>query len=295
MTIRRSTPADLEAVVALVGRANLADLGSPETSAGEIREDWARPGYEAWVAEDGDRLAGYVSLFERSPGRAYLDPYVAPEARGRGTEEALVRTAEERARERSIVLANAFAVTPETGEVLEREGYRLTRLHFQMKIELDGPPHPPEWPPGVAARPFVPGSDDEAVHELMNDAFRDEYGHVPDSAAEWRERLIEIEAFDPGLWVLAHEEGALVGAALSYAYPDGGWVQGIGVRAAARRRGLGLALLRWAFAAFWERGVTTVALSVDADNPTGATRLYERAGMRVAFRVDRYEKSLGTL
>ena len=295
MTIRASSPADLEAVVALVARANVADLGSPETSVEEMREDWARTGWETWVAEDADHLAGCVALFERSPGIAYVDAYVDPDARGRGVEEALVRAAEARARERGIELANAFAVTDGMRNVLEREGYRLTRHHFQMKIDLDGPPLRPEWPPGVAARTFVPGSDDEAVHELMNGAFRDEYGHVPDTLERWRERLIEIERFDPALWLLAHEGRALVGAALSYAYPDGGWVQGIGVRADARRRGLGLALLLAAFAALWERGVTAVALSVDADNPTGATRLYERAGMRVAFRVDRYEKRLATL
>jgi mycothiol synthase len=292
VTIRRTSPADLETVVALVTRANLADLGSPETSVQEMREDWGRAGYETWVADEAGRLVGYVYLFERSPGTVYIDAYVHPDARGRGTEEALVRTAEGRARERSVALANAFAVTPAMGDVLERQGYRLTRHHFQMTIDLDGPPPPPEWPPGVAVRTFVPGSDDAEVWELMNDAFRDEYGHVPDPLPRWRERLIETEMFDAGLWVLAHDDGALVGAALSYAYPDGGWVQGVGVRAAARRRGLGLALLRWTLAAFWERGVTAVALSVDADNPTGATRLYERAGMRVAFRVDRYEKRL---
>jgi hypothetical protein len=31
---------------------------------------------------------------------------------------------------------------------------------------------------------------------------------------------------------------------------------------------------------------------VDAANPTGATRLYERAGMRVASEIIRYEKEL---
>ena len=295
MTVRPTSPADLEPVVDLVARANLADLGSRETSLDEVREDWARPGYDTWVAEEADRLVGYVYLLERSPGVAYIDAYVDPDARGRGTERKLVATAEKRARERGMSLVNAFAVTREMGAVLEREGYRLTRHHFHMTIELAGPPRSPECPPGVTTRTFLPGSDDEAVLELMNDAFRDEYGHVPDTLERWRERLIETEMFDPELWLLAHEGEALVGAALSYAYPDGGWVQGIGVRAAARRRGLGLALLRATFAAFWARGVTAVALSVDADNPTGATRLYERAGMRVAFRVDRYQKALASL
>jgi mycothiol synthase len=293
--VRPTSPADLEPVVELVARANLFDLGSRETSVEEIREDWARPGYETWVAEEAGALVGYVYLFERSPGLGYVDAYVDPNLRARGNEETLVRTAEARARERGMTLVNAFAVTAEMRAVLEREGYRLARHHFHMTIDLEAPPPPPEWPPGVTARTFVPGSDDAPVHELMNEAFRDEYGHVPDLLERWRERLIETEMFDPELWLLAYEGDALLGAALSYVYPTGGWVQGIGVREAARRRGLGLALLRATFAAFWQRRVTAVALSVDADNPTGATRLYERAGMRVAFRVDRYEKPLASL
>jgi ribosomal protein S18 acetylase RimI-like enzyme len=64
------------------------------------------------------------------------------------------------------------------------------------------------------------------------------------------------------------------------------------VRKPWRRRGLGLALLQHAFTEFWRRGERTVALGVDAENPTGATRLYERAGMHVLFDAVVYEKPL---
>jgi hypothetical protein len=35
-----------------------------------------------------------------------------------------------------------------------------------------------------------------------------------------------------------------------------------------------------------------IGLGVDAENPTGATRLYERAGMHVAWSAALYEKRL---
>jgi hypothetical protein len=35
-----------------------------------------------------------------------------------------------------------------------------------------------------------------------------------------------------------------------------------------------------------------VMVNVDAENPTGATGVYERAGMRVANRWDLWERSL---
>jgi ribosomal protein S18 acetylase RimI-like enzyme len=47
------------------------------------------------------------------------------------------------------------------------------------------------------------------------------------------------------------------------------------------RQGLGEALLLHSFLAFRERGLTRATLGVDASSPTGATRLYERAGMSV--------------
>ena len=45
--------------------------------------------------------------------------------------------------------------------------------------------------------------------------------------------------------------------------------------------GLGEALLLHSFAEFRRRGYSRATLGVDATSPTGATRLYERAGMRV--------------
>jgi ribosomal protein S18 acetylase RimI-like enzyme len=47
-----------------------------------------------------------------------------------------------------------------------------------------------------------------------------------------------------------------------------------------------------AFAEFYRRGVVKVGLGVDSQNLTGATRLYERAGMHVALQHNTYEKEL---
>jgi mycothiol synthase len=72
---------------------------------------------------------------------------------------------------------------------------------------------------------------------------------------------------------------------------DWGWVGTLGVLPSHRGRGLGEALLLTAFAEFWRRGERRVALGVAADNPS-ATRLYERAGMRVLYTIVLYEKEL---
>jgi ribosomal protein S18 acetylase RimI-like enzyme len=55
---------------------------------------------------------------------------------------------------------------------------------------------------------------------------------------------------------------------------------------------LGTALLRRAFIEFFRRGTRRVALAVDTQSLTGATRLYERAGMWVERLYSVYRKEL---
>jgi len=63
-----------------------------------------------------------------------------------------------------------------------------------------------------------------------------------------------------------------------------GQISALAVRDAWRRRGIAQALLRAAFVKFRDRGVVSVRLNVDRDNMTGATHLYERAGMSLRRR-----------
>ncbi|HYU58389.1 MAG TPA: GNAT family N-acetyltransferase [Actinomycetota bacterium] len=73
---------------------------------------------------------------------------------------------------------------------------------------------------------------------------------------------------------------------------DRGWIAELGVRPAWRDRGIGVALLRASFARFARLGLREALLSVDSENATGATCLYERVGMRSRFRFDFYEKAI---
>ena len=66
----------------------------------------------------------------------------------------------------------------------------------------------------------------------------------------------------------------------------------LAVRRPWRQHGLGMALLRHSFGEFHRRGARKVGLGVDSENTTGATRLYERAGMHVAQQFDFFEKVL---
>jgi mycothiol synthase len=66
----------------------------------------------------------------------------------------------------------------------------------------------------------------------------------------------------------------------------------LGVLPAFRRRGIADLLLRHAFHEMYTREMHKVGLGVDATNSTGATRVYERAGMQCIAKRDDYAKVL---
>ena len=102
--------------------------------------------------------------------------------------------------------------------------------------------------------------------------------------------------FDPSLWFLAVDGDEIAGISLCWPKsnddPQMGWVGTLGVRRPWRKQGLGLALLQHSFAEFHRRGQARVGLGVDASSLTGATRLYERAGMQPIRQFDMYQKVL---
>ena len=142
--------------------------------------------------------------------------------------------------------------------------------------------------------------DLRSVYRVFNESFQDHWGYVERDEDEvlerWQHRLENDPDFDPSLWFLAMDGAEIAGIALCEmglgGNPDIGQVDILGVRRPWRRQGLGLALLYHSFGEFYRRGITQVALGVDAESLTGATRLYEKAGMRLFRRLASYEKEL---
>lgn len=174
--------------------------------------------------------------------------------------------------------------------VLEDDGFATVRHFWRMEIEMTAAPATPVWPAGVALRPFDPAQDARAVHAAIEEAFEDHWDHAPEPFEEWRRWTLERSNFDPALWLVAYAGNEIAGSSLCYQDAETGWVRNLAVRRPWRRQGLGLALLVQSFQEFWRRGERKVGLGVDTANLTGATRLYERAGMHVAKQFDLYEK-----
>jgi mycothiol synthase len=301
---------DLKSVTELIQTVDLEDLGETDFDEKELLESWQRPRFnvleDAWVVETQDdqghlKLVGYEELWSR-PGYARLDGdgYVHPKYTGLGIGTALLRQLETRAREHILLaepdlrvfVRNGMEARDKAGRKLhENEGYHPVRYFYRMNISLEKEPAAPQWPEGIELRTFYEGQERQAF-ETLEDSFRDHWGFTPWDYQDWMTRSVQQDDFEPGLFFLAWDGDELAGAALCRQRMEGGWVSQLGVRKPWRRLGLGMALLQQAFLEFYRLGITSIALGVDANSKTGATRLYERAGMHILHEFVVYEKEL---
>lgn len=302
-TVRAPRLKDADSVHTLTVASDLEEFGEDEGyTVEEILDEWGKIDLyrDAWlvIAPDSS-VAGYAYLRHKRHVRLDVEAYVHPEHFGRGIGTTLVQLSEARAREHvslappeaRVILHNWINGTNKAAcTLLEREGYRPLRYFLRMEIALDGAPVPPEWPEGIAVRTFDPG-DEQTYYAATEEAMSDHWGHVPLPFEDWKKRRMG-SAFNPSLWFLAVEGDEPAGVALCSVSGEIGWVDILGVRRPWRRHGLGMALLRHALAGFHERGIPRAALGVDAASPTGATRLYERAGMHMTQQHATYGKEL---
>jgi mycothiol synthase len=292
--VRSPTEADAPETAELVRAFETQLTGTAEMQTADLLDEWRELDLEsqAWLVELDGRLAGYASLHTKR--HTFVDAYVHPDALGCGVGSRLVELAEAEAARRGIdLLRNGVLTKDERAcDLLEGRGYRIARHFYRMVIELEQPPPAPEWPPGVVLRTFDPIEARE-FHASLEEAFANEWDHEPESFDEWKERRLEAHGADPTLWFAVKDGDEIAAVLVADAARYGmGWIGAIGVRERWRRRGLGLALLRHGFAELYGRGEHVIGLGVDAENPTGATRLYERAGMHVAWSAALYEKRL---
>jgi mycothiol synthase len=297
LIVRRPTLDDLDAVVELGNAFERVFLGAESFTAGEVADEWRRLDLEqdAWlVVIPGGRIAGYATLEHRAERRFQSDGYVHPELRGLGVGGKLVDLAEDRARaRRGAVVQTAVVAHDEAAiKLLVGRGYEPVRHFYRMAIELGDDPTEPDWPDGVQVKPYQEG-DALAFHEAIEDAWQDHWDHSPRSFELFRERIIEGSQYEPSLWTVVRAGDEIAGGTICEAeYYGMGWIRSLFVRRPWRRQGLGMALLLNAFRQFHERGERRVGLGVDAESQTGATRLYERAGMQVAEATAIYRKEI---
>ncbi len=317
--MRAPTLADVPSAVAMFNAVSLDLLGTLQFTEEEFAADWQEPDFTLAtdarvIVTNEEVIVGAIDAVCPSPFvRNFLWGRVHPDYRGRGFGTRLLQWAELRVRERfpeapadARIIAGCQIIAGHQAAVdlLTALGYGYARTVYSMKIELTDQPPAPQWPAGIAVRTMVSGQDEAILYRTKEETFRDHWGHVEspfdEGFANWMHHLQHNPTHDPTLFFLATvftdtgEEiaGYAICEPSTTDYPDMGWVANLGVRRPWRRQGLALALLHHLFGEFYRRGTRKVGLGVDASSLTGATRLYERAGMAPFRQYNFYEKEL---
>jgi ribosomal protein S18 acetylase RimI-like enzyme len=295
LTFRRPVPDDLAAAARVLAAEETGVRGRSRWGLDETRDWWSWANLdESWIVEANGEPVAIGLCLDRDPDRAICLAAVDPRCGGRGISTELLARAERRARERGTprLQAGTIAENEPAVRLFENLGFRPVRHFYRMRIDFERPPETPEWPPGMAVSTFR-REDARAFKAALDEAFAEEWGHFQMSFEEWERQRVDDPHADFSLWFIAREGNEVAGVLRAEPMRHGGgFVGALGVRRAWRRRGLGLALLRHVFCEFHRRGLPHATLGVDAENPTGATRLYERAGMYVDREDVVYEKEL---
>ncbi len=308
LTLRPARWTDVNAVAALAH--NVAEMEGDSLfvlTAEELSNEWKNEGFnvecDVFVVETQDgRLVGSEEFYNESGHyKLKADGCVHPEFRGLGVGSSLLKKVAERAQaEIGLAAPNARVFVQslinnkdEAGHnLLQNNGYSPVRYFWRMEIKLQEPPLAVNFPAGIALRPFIKDKHGVGVWQADNEAFRDHWGSHDHTFQEWSHGKFGNPNFDPTLWMIAWDGDEVAGFSQNRFRKGIGWIGTIAVRRPWRGKGLGIALMRHTFGEFYKRGTTIIGLGVDSANLTGATRLYERAGMYVAGEFALYEKEL---
>lgn len=301
-SMRPPSPDEVGLVAEVLAAADVDAGGLSVLDADFLRDEWTRAGFDlttdAWVVTGPrDAIVAYGETMLEEPGVVESWGVVHPEHRSRGIGVTLLERIEARAAEQ---LAGSepskFRHAVNAGDVaaagmLRARGLELVRHFWHMQIDPPGPVDAGIVPSGIEIE--APESDDDlkTVYEVIDEAFAEDWGYRPQPFDDWMADYARSPRYDPTTWLLARETGDAVAALTVIAGEDRAWVAELGVKPSHRSRGIGAALLRHCIAELARRGVPRVVLNVDAANPTGATALYERAGMRVVGRWDLWERA----
>jgi mycothiol synthase len=235
---------------------------------------------------------------------------IIPAWRRRGIGLAMLHWIEGRLREiaadHPANIAKHFMCIAHQGEVglaamLEKAGYQAARYGLGMvRPDLENIPDFP-LPEGLEVRPVSP-EHYRAIWDADTEAFRDHWGFVEPGEEDYQAWLADKTVFQPELWQIAWDiaENQVAGQVRTYIdheqnetyHRQRGWTEFISVRRPWRRRGLARALIVRSLRAQKKAGMRESALWVDSENLSGATRVYEDCGFRVAKRETIYKKPL---
>ena len=160
MNLRAPTLDDVTAVAGFLNRISQAREGIDASSEEEVRLWLTSPTNDLQknvrLAVDTGGLVGYADVDPRgaAPVRWWSEIEIDPNAAASGVGLALVRWAEERAREErpSVLSPYLSSANVTVKQLLEEHDFRLVRHSYRMEIDLNEGLDEPDWPDGIELR-----------------------------------------------------------------------------------------------------------------------------------------------
>jgi mycothiol synthase len=305
VTLRLFDPAaDFPAAAELISDAHAHDdvswLPTPEL----LAHDWSgTPGFDpaadVLMAESGGLAVGIVAVDWRSRHTIVVhqvEIWVRPSARRNGIGDTLLTWAEDHARE--AVAAGIGGPTdlpheiggwgdedvPGHAQLAASRGYRVNRYGFEMRRRVDDSIPEVALPDGLEVRPVRP-EQHRTIWDADVEAFRDHFEASVRTEADY-EQWITPPTLDTSLWQVAWDGDEVAGSVITSINAEENeklglkiaWLDHISVRRPWRKRGVASALIASTLGILRERRMEIAALGVDAENPTGALRVYEAMG-----------------
>lgn len=307
---------DYPVMVAVINGSNKADGIAHTDTLEDVTAAYRHlvncdPYTDVLFVEMKDEVVGYARVWWilKSDGtRTYCHfALLLPEWRGKGIRRAMLRHNEDRLREiakdhpkDNPRLFETWAADTETDweSLLIAHRYKAVRYVFEMlRPNLDDIPDVP-MPQGLEVHPAQP-EHYRKIWDAAGEAFQDHWG-ATEWLDEWFEQWQEKPIFNPKLWQVAWDGDEVAGMVLNFIHQEEnkefnrkrGYTEEICVRRPWRKRGLARALIARSFKALKDQGMTEAALSVDAENITGALGLYESMGFRTVKRHTTFRKPM---
>ena len=217
--------------------------------------------------------------------------------------EELAETYVERAPADAQVVVGGWNFSEDTDAIryFKTAGYTQVRNFYRMGIDMNQAIPEPIFPANITIKTFAEINHDlRKVYRAIDEAFQDHWGYVSEPEEEgikdFQHWIDTSPNIDFNYWYLAMDGNEIAAMSLCLPYLVGqeevGYVDTLGVRHNWRRQGIALALLHYSFRELQNLGCQQVTLDVDASSLTGATYLYEKAGMRVIEQTMAWEKVL---
>lgn len=220
---------------------------------------------------------------------------VHPNCKGNNLETQILEWGKKRmrevGRERNIkvkLLCGTHADNFERINLLESSGFEIERYFLTMERSLIEPISEANFPECFTLKNMENEADAVAWTEMFNQTFIDHWNHQ-DITVESVINKLKNHKYQPELSLVSvAPDGTFAAFCDCQIHPENNQLNGrkdglinlLGTRRGFRNMGLGRGILLSALKLLKAKGMETAMLYVDADNLSGATRLYESVGFQ---------------